>query len=214
MRYAPLFLLLLTACQRPGDSQPPLIGITQPQSGVISQRSLQVEGYVLDDSGVQSVKAMGQELLGASSRGLKLVRFNFKVQAPKSGQVELKVDATDSKGQTRTLRLPLVLDARPPQIKIDKAERVVKVITPAQTITKADGTTQDIPAKTESSLQISGKATDDTGVDRVVVQYDNIYSPLSLPKSKEVNFFVEVPAQRVTIIAVDLAGNRTDIRVP
>ncbi|MCV4784441.1 hypothetical protein OFM36_33900, partial [Escherichia coli] len=88
----------------------------------------------------------------------------FKVQAPKSGTVELKVDATDGQGQTRTVRLPLVLDARPPQIRIERAERVTKVITPAQTRTNADGTTVNIPAKTESSLQISGKALDDTGI--------------------------------------------------
>ena len=206
--------LALSACQRPGDAQPPLIGITQPTGGVLSKRSLQVEGYALDDTGVQSVKAMGKELLSASNRGQKLVRFSFRVQAPQSGAVELKVDATDGQGQTRTVRLPLVLDARPPQIKIDRAERVTKVITPARTVTNADGTTKDIPAKTESSLQISGKATDDTGIDRVVVQYDNTYSPLSLPKGKDVSFFIEVPAQRVTVIAVDLAGNRTDIRAP
>jgi hypothetical protein len=29
-----------------------------------------------------------------------------------------------------------------------------------------------------------------------------------------VSFFIEVPAQRVTIIAVDLAGNRADITAP
>jgi hypothetical protein len=207
-------LWVLVACQRPTDAQPPLIGITQPSSGVISKRSLRVEGYALDDTGVQSVKAMGQELLGASNRGQKLVRFSFKVQAPKSGTVELKVDATDGQGQTRTVRLPLVLDARPPQIRIERAERVTKVITPAQTRTNADGTTVNIPAKTESSLQISGKALDDTGIDRVVVQYEGVFSPLSLPKGKEVSFFIEVPAQRVTIIAVDLAGNRADITAP
>lgn len=204
----------LAACQRPGDAQPPLIGITQPTSGVLSKRSLRVEGYVLDDTGVQSVRAMGKELLSASNRGQKLVRFGFKVQAPQSGQVELRVDATDGGGQTRTVRLPLVLDARPPQIKIDRAERVSKVVTPARTVTNADGTTKEIPAKIESSLQISGKATDDTGIDRVVVEYGGGYSPLSLPKGKDVSFFIEVPAQQVTVIAVDLAGNRTDIRAP
>ncbi|GEM87936.1 hypothetical protein [Meiothermus granaticius] len=206
--------LTLVSCQRPADAQPPLIGITQPSSGVISKRSLRVEGYVLDDTGVQSVKAMGQELLSTSNRGQKLVRFSFKLQAPTSGTVELKVEATDSQGQSRTVRLPLVLDARPPQIKIDRAEWVTKVISPAQTRTNPDGTTVSIPAKTEGSLQISGKALDDTGIDRVVVQYGNTFSPLSLPKGKEVSFFIEVPTRRATIIAVDLAGNRADLTVP
>lgn len=158
MRYAPLlFLLLLSACQRPGDTQPPLIGITQPKSGVLSQRSLQVQGYALDDVGVQSVKAGGKELLPEASRGRKLVRFSFRVQAPQSGQVEIKVDATDMSGQTRTVRLPLVLDARPPQIVIERAERVVTVVQPARKRTLPDGTEEEIPARTESTLQISGR---------------------------------------------------------
>jgi hypothetical protein len=214
VRYAPLLLLvLLTACYRPGDSQPPLIGITQPQSGVISQRSLQVQGYALDDVGVQSVKAGGQELLTEANRGQRLVRFSFRVQAPQSGQVEIRVDATDMSGQTRTVRLPVVLDARPPQIVIERAERVVTVVQPARTRTLPDGTEEQIPARTESSLQIAGRVLDDTGVDRVTLHYDRTFHPLSLPKGREVNFYVEVPVRRVTLIAVDVAGNRTSIMV-
>lgn len=214
MRYAPLlFLLLLSACQRPGDIQPPLIGIIQPKSGVLSQRSLQVQGYALDDLGVQSVKAGGQELLPEASRGQKLVRFSFRVQAPQSGQVEVKVEATDTSGQTRTVRLPLVLDARPPQIVIERAERVVTVVQPAQKRTLPDGTEEEIPARTESTLQIAGRVLDDTGVDRVTLQYNRTYNPLSLPKGKEVSFYVEVPVRRVILIAVDVAGNRTGVEV-
>ncbi len=208
-----LFLLLLTACQRPGDSQPPLIGITQPKRGVLSQRSLRVEGYVLDDTGVQSVRSEGKELLAASSRGQKLVRFGFRVQAPQSGKVELKVDATDNQGQTRTVRLPLTLDARPPQIKLERAERVTTVLQPARTRTKPDGSTEDIPAVSETTLQISGRVLDDTGVDRVTVQYDNQFNPLSLPKGLDVPFYYEVPSRKATIIAVDAAGNRSSLEV-
>ncbi|RIH88034.1 hypothetical protein Mlute_00756 [Meiothermus luteus] len=210
MRYAPLFLLLLlAACTRSADTQPPLIGITQPKSGVISQRSFQVQGYVLDDSGVQSIKASGEEVLPEASRGQKLVRFSFRVQAPQSGQVEVRVEAADVHGQTRTVRLPLVLDARPPQILVERVERLVTVVQPAQKRTLPDGTEQEIPARTASVLQISGRVLDDTGVDRVTLQYNNRYNPLSLPKGKEVSFYVEVPVRQVTIIAVDAAGNRT-----
>ncbi|MDX2005942.1 MAG: hypothetical protein SFU83_11745 [Meiothermus sp.] len=200
---------LLSACQRPGDTQPPLIGITQPKSGVLSQKALRVEGYALDDTGVRSVRAMGQELLTAQTRGQKLARFSFKVQAPSSGQFEVKVEATDNQGQARTVRLKLVLDARPPAIRLERAERVFTEVRPAQTRRNADGTTEEVPAQTEATLQISGKVLDDTGVDRVTVQYDNTFLPLSLPKGQEVSFYVELPVRRATIIAVDSAGNRT-----
>jgi len=164
---------------------------------------------VLDDSGVQSIKASGEEVLPEASRGQKLVRFSFRVQAPQSGQVEVRVEAADVHGQTRTVRLPLVLDARPPQILVERVERLVTVVQPAQKRTLPDGTEQEIPARTASVLQISGRVLDDTGVDRVTLQYNNRYNPLSLPKGKEVSFYVEVPVRQVTIIAVDAAGNRT-----
>ncbi|RDI95036.1 hypothetical protein DV704_09245 [Meiothermus sp. QL-1] len=212
MRYAPL-LLLLVACSRPVDAQPPLIGITQPRGGVIAQRAFVVQGYVLDDSGVKSVRVEGKEVLPEASRGQKLVHFSFRVQAPQSGQVELKVEATDMSGQTRTVRMPLVLDARPPQIILERAEWVVTVLQPARTRTLPDGTIEEIPARTASVLQISGRVLDDTGVDRVVLQYNNRYDPLSLPKGKEVSFYVEVPVRRVTLIAVDAAGNRSSLVV-
>lgn len=224
MQSAPLFLFkrillfsflsflsaLFVACQRPSDTQPPLIGITQPKSGVLSQKALRVEGYALDDTGVRSVKAMGQELLTARTRGQKLARFSFRVQAPSSGKFEVKVEATDNQGQVRTVRLPLVLDARPPEIRVERVERVFKEISPAQTRRNVDGTTEEIPAQTEAILQISGKVFDDTGVDRVTIQYDGTFVPLSLPKGQEVSFYVdELPTRRATIIAVDNAGNRT-----
>jgi len=214
-----ILVLLLSACQRPGDTQSPLVGITQPKSGVISQRALRVEGYALDDSGIQSVKAYGvqdtkakgTELVTAANKGQKLVRFSFKIQAPESGQVEVKVAATDVGGQTRIVRLPLVLDARPPEIRIDRAALVTKEIEPAKKTTKPDGTVEEIPAKTQTVLQISGRVLDDTLVERVTIAYGNKFDPLSLPKDKEVGFFYEIPARRATVIAVDAAGNRSSV---
>jgi hypothetical protein len=164
---------------------------------------------VLDNIGIRSIKAEGRELLPAKNRGQKLARFSFRVQAPQSGKVELKVEAADMRGQTRTLRLPLVLDARPPVIEIERVDRAVKVLEAAKTEKNEDGTETEIPAKTETTLQISGKVVDDTNVDRITVQSETTFSPLSVPKGKEVNFFVEVPPGQATIIAVDAAGNRT-----
>ncbi|MCP6379744.1 hypothetical protein NL466_29040, partial [Klebsiella pneumoniae] len=59
-----------------------------------------------------------------------------------------------------------------------------------------------------------GKVYDDTGVDRVALEYGGRFSPLSLPKGKDVPFFVEVPAKSATVIAVDAAGNRASRDVP
>ncbi len=166
MRYA-LFLLLaiFSACQRPGDTQPPLIGITQPKSGVLSQRSLQVQGYALDDVGVQSVKAGGKELLSEAERGQKLVRFSFRVQAPQSGQVEIRVDATDTKG-TNPYRAPAYGVGCPSPADCPRAGRAGGDRSAASpkahpALTAAYRNFQPVPSP---PLQISGRVLDDTGV--------------------------------------------------
>jgi hypothetical protein len=216
VRTAPLvFLLFLAACQRPLDTQPPLIGITQPQGGVMSQRSFAVTGYVLDDSGVQSVKADGTtELLSATQRGHKLVNFRFRLQAPQSGEVELKVVAADVKGQVQVLRLPLVLDARPPTIEIDRIEEqreTIKKPKPKEEQKPELGPNaeENLIEETKITLKISGTVKDDTNVEKVVISQTGRYIPLSLPKGKQVSFYIELPPERATVIAVDVAGNRS-----
>lgn len=234
MRFAPLFLLvLLSACTRTQDLTPPLLGVTSPPGGVVARgRSLSVEGYALDDGGVQSVRvssAQGErELLAADERGKKLVSFKFRLEAPQSGQVELTLSATNTAGLTRTLKLPLLLDARPPVIKIERLEpvyetrtrsRQVEVTKPADPNdpTSAPQTVQETRTESfqvQTGIRITGKVYDDTGVDRVALEYGGRFSPLSLPKGKDVPFFVEVPAKSATVIAVDAAGNRASRDVP
>jgi hypothetical protein len=216
VRTAPLvFLLFLAACQRPADTQPPLIGITQPQGGVMSQRSFTVSGYVLDDSGVQSIKANGNtELLAPAQKGHKLVNFRFRSQATQSGEVELKVVATDVKGQTRTLVLPLVLDARPPTIEIERIERQVDIIKKPkpkeeQKPELGPNDPENVVEEEKITLKVSGKVLDDTSVEKVVIEQGGRYSILSLPKGKQVSFYYELPPDRASLIAIDVAGNRS-----
>ena len=145
-----------------------------------------VEGYAFDDTGVVSVRAGGTEVLPESERGKKLVFFRFKVKAPRSGEVRLKVSAEDRSGQKRVRELVLTLDQAPPRIEIERVEQK------------------------EGRLLVVGVARDDVEVDRVVVRYGKTYSRLNLPRGPAVRFYVEVPAKKATIIAVDAVGQRTE----
>jgi len=191
MRVHPLFLLLLlglSACGNRPDETPPLVGVVRPSGGAVAKgQEALVEGYAFDDTAVVSVKAGGTEVLPEAERGKKLVRFRFKVQAPKSGEVTLKIRAEDEGGLSRERELRLVLDQKPPQVRLERVERV------------------------DGRLRIVGVARDDVKVDRVVVHYGKTYSRLNLPKGKEVRFYVEVPAERATVIAVDAVGQRTEV---
>lgn len=190
MRWRPLlFLMLLSSCARP-DSAPPEIGLVEPLGGAVAPgRTLSVEGYAFDPSGVVSVQAGGQEVLPPEEKGMKLVRFRFRLQAPTSGQVELSLKAQDAQGNVGEKRIPLVLDASPPRILVERVER-------------------------EGNLyRVYGRVEDNVGVDRVAVGVGGRFTPLSLPKEKVVAFTAEVPGGAV-LVAVDAAGNRASRRVP
>ncbi len=166
----------------------PLIGITHPRSGAISEgQKVTVEGYAFDDAGVSSVRVGGQEVLPAADKGRRLVQFRFLVEARKGGQVELDLEARDTGGQVRRLKLPLTLDTARPRLVIERVEL-----------------TED------RLLRIVGKATDDVEVDRVVVKYGNTFSRLPLPRGKEVSFMIQVPASAAKVIAVDAVGQRVE----
>lgn len=166
----------------------PLLGITQPRSGAVSEgQKVTVEGYAFDDAGVSSVRVGGQEVLPEADRGRKLVQFRFLVEARKGGQVELELEARDTGGQQRKLKLPLTLDTEKPKLVLERVEL-----------------TED------KLLRIVGKATDDVEVDRVVVKYGKTFSRLPLPRGKEVSFMIQVPASAATVIAVDAVGQRAE----
>ena len=188
-RHLPLLLwFLLAGCSRGGDAMAPLLGITQPRSGAVSEgQKVTVEGYAFDDSGVDSVRVGGQEVLPQTERGRKLVQFRFLVEAKKGGQVELELEARDTGGQLRKLKLPLTLDTEKPKLVLERVEL-----------------TED------KLLRIVGKATDDVEVDRVVVKYGKTFSRLPLPRGKEVSFMIQVPATSATVIAVDAVGQRVE----
>lgn len=191
LRHPPLVFLLvfLTACARP-DTEPPQVGLVTPLGGGVAPgRSLVAEGYAFDPSGVVSVRANGQEVLSSGEVGKRLAQFRFRLQAPASGRVELLLEAEDARGNRGEKRVPLVLDAAPPRIVVERVER-------------------------EGNLyRVYGWVEDNVQVDRVVVRVGGRFDPLSLPKEATVAFSAEVPAGAV-LVAVDAAGNRTSRRVP
>ena len=81
LRYPSLLLVLgmalgLAACSRTDAGAPPLLGLTKPTNGVVARgRSLEVEGYALDPSGIQSIQANDTNLLDPTRVGFTQVRF-------------------------------------------------------------------------------------------------------------------------------------------
>lgn len=182
-------VLLLAACSRP-DTLPPEVGLLSPNGEAVAPgRMLIAEGYAFDASGVAEVWVNGQPVLPEGEKDKRLAQFRFRLQAPASGKVELLLEAEDARGNRGEKRVPLVLDAAPPRIVVERVERV------------------------GSLYRVYGRVEDNVQVDRVVVRVGGRFNPLSLPKEATVAFSAEVPAGAV-LLAVDAAGNRTSRRIP
>ena len=104
--------------------------------------------------------------------------------------LDLDIAASDQAGNRQELKLPLVLDNQKPALTIEEA------------------------ALSGGRLQVRGLASDDVGVDRVVVHYGDTFSRLNLPQGESVPFAVNLPVESLTVIAVDAAGNRIEVKVP
>lgn len=220
LRYPSLLLVLgmalgLAACSRTDAGTPPLLGLTKPTNGVVARgRSLEVEGYALDPSGIQSIQANDTNLLDPTRVGFKLVRFQFNLNAPQSGEFTLKLRATNGNGQTRQIEVPITLDARLPTLRIERIEPMVETRTKTTPATTAGGPPTVQTTQVTTGYRVDGVILDDTGVDRVSVEYSGKYYSLSVAKGKEVPFFIEIAAKKATLIAVDAAGNRTSRTIP
>jgi len=186
-----LFLFLavsLVGCEGRPDETPPLLGVVRPVGKAVAKgQEAVIEGYAFDDTAVVSVRAGETEVLPTEEQGKKLVHFRFKVRAPESGEVRVRLSAKDPKGQERVKEVRLLLDREPPRVRLERVELV------------------------EGRLRIVGVAIDDVEVDRVVVHYGKVYSRLNLPRGQEVRFYVEVPAERAVVIAVDAVGQRKEV---
>ncbi|WP_022797882.1 hypothetical protein [Thermus islandicus] len=191
MRRLPLLFLpfLLAACARP-DTEPPQVGLVTPLGGGVAPgRSLLAEGYAFDPSGVVSVRVNGQEVLPEEERGKRLVRFRFRLEAPSSGWVEVRLQAEDGAKNRGERSVTLALDATPPRIRIDRVEREGNL------------------------LRVYGLVEDNVGVERVSLRSGRRYIPLSLPKGTAVPFVVEA-SPGAALVAVDAAGNRAERPLP
>lgn len=182
-------ILLFGGCERT-ENLPPLLALVEPTGGGVAPgKEVLARGYAFDSAGIKSVRAQGQEVLPEEERGKRLVEFRFRIKAPTSGRVELTLEAEDTRGQLRTLKVPLVLDAKPPRILIEGKE-----------------------AK-DGLFRVYGRVEDDVGVERVVLQEGGRFSALALPKGTSVPFSLELK-QKALLIAVDAAGNRSSRPVP
>ncbi len=161
------------------------MGLVEPLGGGVAPgREVVAQGYAFDPSGVVSVQVNGQEVLPEAERGKQLVHFRFRIQAPTSGQVEVRLQAEDGVGNRGERRVSLTLDATPPRIRVDRMEREGNL------------------------LRVYGVVEDNVGVERVSLRVGDRYTPLSLPKGTSVAFVVEAPPG-ASLVAVDAAGNRT-----
>lgn len=170
-----------------GDSLAPVVTITEPQSSAVrAQSELQIVGYAMDDTGVQSVRVDGTELLEAPvlapERGKKLINFGFRPQRVREGLWQSEMVVTDVAGRVTKLTLSLEIDGTPPTVEITGVEGLGG-----------------------GRNRISGIARDNDLVGRIAIGG----STLSFAPAVQVPFSFETSGD-ISVTVTDQAGNVTD----
>lgn len=182
-----LFLgVALPGCVGRGDALAPVLTITEPRSGTVRPGGdLRIVGYVMDDTGVVSLRVDGTEILDApgyeGERGKKLVNFGFRPKQVQEGLWRSEIVVTDASGQSTALTFPLTIDGTPPSVTLTGVEQL------------GGGRTR-----------VSGVARDNDLVSEVVAPD----GPLSFSPAAQVTFTFETEAD-ISVTVRDEAGNET-----
>jgi hypothetical protein len=183
-------LVLLAACARDTDSFSPQIVITSPSSGAVTPSpNLEVKGYVIDDTGVQKLVLNGSQDLMAKPPlnafvGRKLIKFSIPLRDIEAGSNTFELRALDVNGREGKRELELRVDTQKPKVEIDTL------------------------SGQESTVTISGRATDNIKVSRITV--NGIV--LNYPPASSLPFYTTVARTRyVRVVVEDSVGNKTEL---
>ena len=177
--------LSLSSCLSRGDSLAPIVTIYDPPCGAVRPvDDLRVTGYVMDDSGVSSVRANNSELLDAAlfkeERGKRLVQFWFK-PLPQGDQFAATIVAEDMSGRRTTVNCTLQIDVTPPTVTVEQT------------------------ALGGGQVRVSGTAQDNDLVTKITVAG----RALRFVAAQEKRFTVDVEvSEGATLDVEDRAGNR------
>lgn len=178
---APGLLLLLSGCARTTDTFKPRISISSAV-GVSREKSVLVDGYALDDTGVTQITVDGKPIpILPGSR--KLARFQFKTLI-EGTQGKYTIAARDAAGNESTLVLPISVDTVKPTIQVTRFE------------------------KSGNTIRVSGVAGDEGGVAQVLVDGNR----LNITPGPRVEFFAETTGIWADIVVIDTAGNQATLR--
>ncbi|CAM3375173.1 DUF5666 domain-containing protein [Deinococcus saxicola] len=178
-----LGLLLLSGCARTTDTFKPRISISSTTgSGISREKSILVDGYALDDTGVTQITVDGKAIpILPGSR--KLARFQFKTLI-EGTQGRYTIKARDAAGNEATLVLPVSVDTVKPTIQVTRFE------------------------KSGNAIRVSGVAGDNSGVAQVLMDGNR----LNITPGPRVEFFAETTGIWADITVIDTAGNQATLR--
>lgn len=177
-------LVLLGSCNRTADTFKPRLTISSDTggSGVSREKTLTVDGYALDDTGVVAITVDGKAVpMQPGSR--KLARFRFTADLH-GGKRQYTVVARDAAGNADTLVLPITVDSAPPSVTMGRFER------------------------SGNTVRVSGVAADNNEVREVTVDGNR----LNITPGRRVEFYAETTGIYADIQVTDAAGNVTSKR--
>jgi len=158
-----------------------------PPSGAVQRAdNMRVDGYVMDDEGIVSIRVNNTDLLAddlyAGEKGKKLIQFSFR---PKSDgdQFTSSVTVEDASGRITQVNYELQIDTVPPVLEL-----------------------LEVTNLGDSRLRVRGTASDNDLLKSITVAGQSL--PFVPVAEREFNMDVEL-TDTMTIEVEDRAGNRT-----
>lgn len=116
-----LLSLFLTSCISRGDSLAPILTMNPPSGAVQRADNMRVDGYVMDDEGIVSIRVNNTDLLEnelyEGEKGKKLIQFSFRPRS-EGNQFTSSVTVEDASGRTTKVNYELRIDTAPPVIEL------------------------------------------------------------------------------------------------
>lgn len=181
-----ILVILLPSCFAPRDSLAPIITIYKPANGAVqANNQTTVEGYVMDDDGVVSLRVNDTEMLDTEflqpDRNKRLIQFAFRPTQQGEGDFTATIVARDASGRETLLPYRLLIDQTPPTLELEPPEDIGN-----------------------GRLRVRGIARDDSAVNEISVGGE----PVQFIASAEQTFSVDIEAfEGLSVEVSDQAGN-------
>ena len=167
------------------DSQGPAI-VLDPNPSITNQPEVRIGGTVTDQTSISTVKINGEDPFTMTETGTNERSFSGIIPL-KEGLNKITVNARDGGGNETLEAITITRDSSPPSLSVNPIPQYLQ----------------------EGVVGLSGKASDETGIASLTINGEPV-SPIGITGEFGKNIRLEGGFNRIVVVVVDEAGNKTE----